>query len=399
MTEPNSRSAYEPDGERMRAEAAEIAFPRYPGTPGDPRARAILRRRFDDAGLEVGEEFFSYDIRHAFRAIRLTLTASAALVVAASVLSAWSPWGAFGVLLIGIALGGTLVLWAPGAEKLYARPGPTRTANVSGTRRARGTPRLTLIVLAHHDSKSQSLTYPFRIGFTLIALLSSFALLLLLVVGLALGRFPGGPVLAGVVGGLAAVAMLALSTMTSGNESPGGVDNAGSVAIVCELARSLPPAIDDDIELIFLSPGAEEDHMVGAMRWLDEHRANFRDRPVYAINFDAAGAPGLLVMLERYGFGKRFSPELSRGARAAARRLGLPLRGIWLPPGVGIDAIPFDHRGVPCLTFASGSPGPVIAAIHSAGDVADNLDPGNLARIARLAHELARDVCLRAPAE
>ncbi len=65
------------------------------------------------------------------------------------------------------------------------------------------------------------------------------------------------------------MAALVLSTMKSGNRSPGGVDNAGSVAIVLAAAERLIGELPDDIELIVLSTGAEEDHMIGAMRWLD----------------------------------------------------------------------------------------------------------------------------------
>ena len=35
--------------------------------------------------------------------------------------------------------------------------------------------------------------------------------------------------------------------------------------------------------------------------------------------------------------------------------------------------IPFAHRGVECLTFASGSLGRATMAIHSSGDVADHV--------------------------
>ncbi|MDH3746413.1 MAG: M28 family metallopeptidase, partial [Acidobacteriota bacterium] len=188
----------------------------------------------------------------------------------------------------------------------------------------------------------------------------------------------------------AALALLILSTLRSGNRSPGGVDNAGSVAIVLELARHLPSILRDDVDLIFLSPGAEEDHMVGVMRWLDEHSGDLGRRPVYALNFDGAGIPGRIALLERFGFGRRFSARLSQVARTAAKRLGIPVRGVFLPPAMGVDAIPFAHRGIDCLTIASGSLGRATFAVHSAGDVADNLDGRALDEAARLGLEMAK---------
>ena len=129
--------------------------------------------------------------------------------------------------------------------------------------------------------------------------------------------------------------------------------------------------------------------MVGAMRWLDAHADELRDRSVWAINFDGAGIPGRVALLERYGLGRLFSSELSRTARDAAGALGLVVRGVYMPPAMGIDAIPFVHRGIPCLTLASGSLGRASLSIHSAGDVAANLSGEALSEVAALAVEMA----------
>jgi hypothetical protein len=358
---------YAIDGERILAEAREIAFPRYPGTEGNTRAREIVVRRFREAGLEVTEQPFSYDIRVAFRAIRAVLIGAALLLLAAAALAPASVALAAGVLVLGILLAGVMLVWAPGAERLYRRAGPTRTANVEARRSVKA-PRLTLICLAHYDSKSQNLSFPYRMGFTLLAILGGLTLVALVVAGLLLGATPGPTWLPLLPGGVAALALFALSTLSNGNASPGGVDNAGSVAMLFELARSLPAELPDDVELILLSPSAEEDHMIGAMRWLDAHRGELASRQVYALNFDGGGAPGRPVMIESYG--------------------------VWLPPAMGVDAIPFVHRGIECVTLSSGSLGRATVAVHSAGDVAENLDAATLAEVCALgrtaAIELAR---------
>ncbi len=375
---------------RALADAHALAFPRYPGTEGDRRAIERVAGRLREAGLEVSVEPFSYDLRPALRATRAVLLVTALLVTAGGLLSRQSAWWALLPLVLGFAIGGVLLVWAPWSAKIYGRPGPTETANVAG-RHGPAAPRLTLILMAHHDSKSQSLTFPWRMGMTLTAIGGALVLLASLLTALARGEPAAGwwP-LAG--GGAAALALVVLSTMTSGNRSPGGVDNAGSVGIVLELARLLPAAVPDDVELIFLSPGAEEDHMVGAMRWLDAHLEELRGKPVLAINFDGAGSPGRLVLLERTTFGKRFAPELSDAARRASRRLGIPLRGIFMPPAMGIDAIPFHHRGFRCLTISSGSLGRATMAIHSAGDVAEHLDADTTKRALRLAADMVLDL-------
>jgi hypothetical protein len=373
------------------ADATEIAFPRYPGSEGDRRATEIVRRKMLDAGLEVEVEDFSYDIRPAFRAIRIVLLASAALVLAATAVASASPVAALSLLGAGALSGGLLLVWAPGAERLYSSEGPTKTSNVTGYRRV-ARPRLSLILLAHHDSKSQNLTFPARMGLTLLSLLGGAGLAALLFSSVARGR-PVEPEWITVVAGIAtAAALFGLSGLRSGNESPGGVDNAGSVGIVLELARTLPGSTGEGVELIFLSTGAEEDHMIGAMRWLAAHRKTLGGRPLYALNFDGAGAPGKVVLIERYGFGKPFSRELSAVARAAANRLGIGVRGIIMLPAMGIDAIPFAHRGVPCLTFSSGSLDRATISVHSANDVADHLDEPTLERVVRLGREVVAEL-------
>lgn len=379
------------DVDRILATARQLAFPRYPGTPGDARAMDLVEGWLGETGLEVAREDFSYDVRPAFRALRLLLAGAAVLLLAAGLLAASAPWPAAAALAVALGAGGSFLAWAPWLERIYAREGPTRTANLYARRPAASAPpRLSLILVAHHDSKSQNLTMPVRGAWTVLALLGALLVGVAVVWGLLAARPPAWPGPAG--GAVAALALGVLATLRSGNLSPGGVDNAGSVGILVELARVLPERAPADVDLWFLSPGAEEDHMVGAMRWLDAHAEGLADRPVWVLNLDGAGIPGRLVLLERYGFGRLFSAELSRLARRVARRQGVAVRGVLLPPAMGIDAIPFAHRGLPCLTLASGSLGRAAMSVHSAADVADHLDRSALAQAAGLAAGMAEEL-------
>lgn len=125
--------------------------------------------------------------------------------------------------------------------------------------------------------------------------------------------------------------------------------------------------------------------MVGAMRWLDLHVEELEKLRTDCFNFDGAGSPGRVVLITRYGIGRAFAPGLERMTVTAAREMGTPIRRIVMAPAVGIDAIPFAHRGIECLSFSSGSLGQATYAVHSAGDVAGNLDGGTMARIVDLA--------------
>jgi hypothetical protein len=385
------------DGRSILAEAAALSFPRYPGTEGDLQAISWVDARMRERGLESTIEWFTYDIRPAQWALRATMVSGALLVSCAGLLTPKSPTGGLVLLLFALAPSAVFLAWAPWLEKLYRREGGTRTANVVG-RKGVEAPRTTLMLMAHHDSKSQSLTFPFRMACTMIAL-SGALILAAVAFGAMISRsLPSPAWLAPAAGGAAAAAALALATMTSGNRSPGGVDNAGSVAIILDVAGRLTGKLASDVELVALSTGAEEDHMVGAMRWLDAHADSFSS-PVYCLNFDGAGAPGRAVLIERYGLGRLFSAEMSAAARRAADRLGINPRGIVMLPGMGIDAIPFAHRGIPCLTLASGSLGRATMSVHSTNDRAEHLDPDTLAEIADLAYETMMELAAQNPSQ
>jgi acetylornithine deacetylase/succinyl-diaminopimelate desuccinylase-like protein len=381
------------EGQQILADATALSFPRYPGTEGDQQAISWVEERMRRIGLETILEEFTYDIGPAQRALQAVMVASAVLVAAAGFLTPSSP--VVGLILLVAALIPSVIFlaWAPWIEKLYRRQGHTRTANVIGRRKV-AKPRLTLILMAHHDSKSQSLSFPFRMGFTIISIIGALCLATVILTALVSGLLPGPPWLPPAAGSATALAAFALATMKSGNRSPGGVDNAGSVAIILAVARELLDRLDAEIELMVLSTGAEEDHMVGAMRWLDLHADAF-DHPVYCLNLDGAGAPGRAVLIERYGFGRLFSAAMSNAARRAAERLQIDPRGIVMLPGMGIDSIPFAHRGIPCLTLSSGSLGRATMSVHSANDVAEHLDADTLAMMADLAYETMMDLSTR----
>jgi hypothetical protein len=381
------------DGNRIFDDAAAFAYPRYPASDGDAKAISWLESSFDEMGLETTLQWFTYDLGPAQRALRLVLLANAIFVGLAGIVTTRTPVAGLILLVAAFSPATVFLAWSPWLEKLYRREGKTRTANVIG-RRGVTEPRMTLMLMAHHDSKSQSLSFPFRMGLTITTIAGACVLASLTLIAILTGTLPGPTWLAPAAGTATAVAAVVLSTMKSGNRSPGGVDNAGSVAIALAVARRLIAELADDIELVILSTGAEEDHMIGAMRWLDVH-ANSLVFPAYCLNFDGAGAPGRAVLIERYGFGRHFSAEMSAAARRASDRLGLRPRGIVMLPGMGIDSIPFAHRGIPCLTLASGSLGRATMSVHSANDRAEHLDPDTLAEIADLAYGTLTDLASR----
>ncbi len=154
------------DGNCIFDDAAAIAYPRYPATEGDAKAISWLESRFREMGLEATLQWFTYDLRPAQRALQSVLVASAFFVAAAGFATTRSPVAGLILLVAAFVPGAVFLAWSPWLEKLYRREGGTRTANVIG-RRGVADPRMTLMLMAHHDSKSQSLSFPFRMGLTI----------------------------------------------------------------------------------------------------------------------------------------------------------------------------------------------------------------------------------------
>ncbi|MBP7149636.1 MAG: hypothetical protein KBD01_19080, partial [Acidobacteria bacterium] len=175
-------------GASIRDAAAEISFPRGAGTEGDARVRQILAERLRALGFGVREREFAFDAQRAILRIRAGLLVVAAGLVLAVMHSKIEPAlvaGRILLILAGAAFIARALLWDEG---LFADKGQ-RTANVVG--RLGEAVRGRVVLVAHHDSKSQN--YPFLVRGALIAvgLAGLAAGLLLLVLQLA-GVAPDG---------------------------------------------------------------------------------------------------------------------------------------------------------------------------------------------------------------
>ena len=106
------------DGNSIYDEAAELAFPRYPGSDGDARAIELLEERTRTIGLETSLQWFTYDLGPAQRALRLTLISSAVLVAAAGFLTARSPLFGLALLAAAVIPGVVFLAWTPWLDRM-----------------------------------------------------------------------------------------------------------------------------------------------------------------------------------------------------------------------------------------------------------------------------------------
>ena len=172
----------------------------------------------------------------------------------------------------------------------------------------------------------------------------------------------------------------------------GATDNASGVAAVLELAQALKarPLAGHRVRLAFWD--LEEHGLLGSRAWV---AAPGQEKPALYVNFDVFGWGDTLWMmapdgqaalvdavraasaLERIGFspGEKYPPT----DHLAFLRAGWPAVSFSLVGGEEIDGI--------LQVFAGQKPEPapkVMRVIHSPGDDASQLDPGNIAAALRV---------------
>ncbi len=366
----------------------DLSFPRLFSTPEERAAGEYITRRLRSFGYEPRAHTFSYSLFPFATVPRLVLVIQAALLLTALRLAPDRALPASVLLLFLLVLTVVSTRWGSFFEKAYdvGRQHVSRNIYV---RAAGKEPHTDVILLAHYDSKSQSIPIVARVVcyslFTVGLVVLSLAALALLVAG---GGEWAGETLFG-AGALLVILTLPLLFNRTGNRSPGALDNASGAGIVLELARGCSEGVPDGLDVTFLFTGAEEAGLAGAVRFMQDHRGDYSGKSTYCIAYDGAGAPGKIRVTSRYGLPPvRTSRRLVGLVLEQCTRLGYPAGEVTLPVGAGLEQTPVSHHGIEVVTVHSGKLGRPVLAVHSAGDVLENIDPDALGRCGRLGSEV-----------
>lgn len=379
-----SPEAHAAAAERLAAAARRFAFPRLAGTAGDARVRELLAEALRQAGLVVRESAFGCNPRRPMARFRIgCLVIAATLALHALGVGGEATPGQYVARLLLLLAGSAGIVLALGWDDGFFLAGKNEvaTANVLGFAGESGGRRV--VVVAHHDSKSQTIGFGGRALLLAVTLAGVAALVLEGALRLAGAALPAaaGYALTGAIGagGLAA-AVFGLNGI--GNRSPGAVDNAGSLAVALEVAGRVARAPEPGAELVVVFTGAEELLMCGARHLVRERGEALRTGTALVVNLEALGLPG---------------PVGVQGARAPARRAldaiaaaGLRGRRIGALPAALSDAWPLSRAGLPVVTLTAGAFSRAVRAIHTARDRADHLDPVALAHAADALERLVR---------
>ena len=360
--------------------ARSLSFPRAVGSSGEEAAASMIEKKLSETGyLPQREEFFIpltpwatmkgfilFAILILLGARRLAflypmISALLSLSIVSFLVFYPSIWSKF----VGSK---TIPRWPIGRNR---KGDLCRSHNIVATLAAHDRAEQYIYLVAHYDSKSQSLPILLRAFCLFVATVASLWL------GLSyfcfsketLSSFPSwrvDPALA-----LALLGLIPIFLLKTGNRSPGGLDNAGSLGVLLHLAVVLKKMRPLHSQVTFLFTGAEEVGLQGAFAYLQRHRDEIEKEKAYFLNLDSVGVKGATRIFFRKG-----ALPIGREPLFVSR-----MKEIAKPFGIGTGSFSFgimmdhqalldkDYRAV-SLACASKK----ILSVHTAGDTADQLE-------------------------
>lgn len=351
MYSPDGERSF--DGERAKLYARMIAFPRRVGTHGERQAAETITLTLKELGYEVREEDFSVRVP-AWVWMKGFLLISLCLLVLTQLTFSRSP-------AISLLCSGILIFWIASWERFWLRLGRWAVSEGSGKgtcsrnvfaefpTQQNGQP---LYLVAHYDSKSQSLNLYIR---AISFLLGNLCLVLFVVwiwvgeliswgTGQALFLPPWVKII------FAAVCLFHLIYLPGpmGNASEGAVDNASGVGVLLEVARTLRLNPLPGVRPIFLFTGAEEWGLLGALMAAKKHGPDMVRTKAVVINIDSVGRGRVLRGCSLGKGGKHWLGELIK----ISRTRGLQIRRLPFLRGIMMDHLAFPPV-IPAVSLTS----------------------------------------------
>ena len=179
----------------------------------------------------------------------------------------------------------------------------------------------------------------------------------------------------------------------SHNKSKGALDNASGVVVLTRLLEHFSSNPPENLNLRFVATGAEEDGLIGMVKYLDEMKEKLsRDNTVF-INLDTIGGSGEIKVINRYGIPPvTTSGKISKEIVKKAKALNIKAKTIYSPAGAGYDSIPSSHRGYESVTLACCKLFGELSNIHSEHDTPDLVKTESLEKVYKVCVEVVKNV-------
>jgi hypothetical protein len=346
--------------------------PRFAGSAEESRARALCRLELERGGFDCNEVPFEYSqspgrwgppLGTAVQIVTVIVVAESAMNV-----------GAFSALLIGGTLLTALFFADANAKRRAIERFPLQRARSVNLEARRGSPTAWLV--AHLDTKSQTIPMLLRIASSLAVAVVIGVTLIMLLLSLA-GLETGQTLWVGLEIAVIVAAIPSLLCFVR-NRSKGAVDNASGVVAVLLAAQSAsaPP------NLGILITSGEELGLAGARIWAHSAQPGWR-----ILNCDTVDDTG--------GWRCMYTgpkPKLiAVAAESVASSLGVGLRVGRLIPGILADSVAFADLGIGAATLSRGTLS-TLARIHTRRDTSNALSGKGAAEASVLLSALAKEL-------
>jgi hypothetical protein len=208
-------------------------------------------------------------------------------------------------------------------------------------------PRVWLV--AHLDSKSQTIPMLVRVAAVVLSTVMYLMMMLALIAG--------PKEAAWIAASLTALSLLPLILCFTGNDSRGALDNASGVAAVLIAAAGTPA----DVGILITS--AEELGLAGARAFARSHGSTG-----LAINCDTIDDRGRFIVMRS---GK--SARSANALMSASARLKVPVQLRRMIPGILADNVAFAQAGWDSCTLSRGNLA-TLNTVHTSGDRNTSID-------------------------
>lgn len=377
--------------ERLAGTINRYNFPRRVQSEGEKKAARMCAEDFRERGFDPISEPFRYPTFITYLVVLIPLWACISFAlsyilvgVVPVVKPAWLVSGIF----LGVAGFFALV-----GSRFTSRVRPLNAESVNVYAKLPpkiSPPRGLIVVSAHYDSKSQRV--PIRVRSWALRNFVRLSLLLLVLVPLLatfyLFTIPGIEYVE-IVLRIALIPMIGvmgiLAVNTSGNISPGAIDNASGMAVVFELARWYANHPPSNYEIWFVQFGAEELYRMGSRQFVRAHALEFEEFPAcFNINFDLLGNE--VQYMKREGWRQKLVSEvLLPLCEESIAELEIEAKGISIRTHNTTDRIIFSKQGFETLDFTDWSTGEFV---HTSEDKPTRVDPKILAQNCRIARAI-----------
>lgn len=338
------------NGEKMTQIVKELgSIPRLVGSEGEIKGINYCKKLFRELDIELDEEPVTCVRGWVGWIQQLLFAAGSILVTLIMIMLIYQPW----VNLIVVSV--ILVLVAAVSPGLMGQSGFKKigkeyeTKNLIQTVKPKeeAEPRQYIILSAHHDTKSQTLSTLMR-GLSYIIMFTGLLVLILVVIASVIldlipsADIPQWMIITGVTFGIISLyGTIPLSLNFLGNKSPGAIDNASGIAVIYEVVRYLKEIGGlENSELVIAIFGAEEVAMWGAHKFCKMHKEEFPPEKSVNINIDMIGYKDEPVeIMETAGIPVRkpVSKFMTGLAKTVANEKNIKIKGFWMPMGAATD--------------------------------------------------------------